>query len=53
MILFILLAAVLLAITAIMVITVGIGGGFFVILFGDVIVCIALILYLMKKILNK
>lgn len=57
MVLFMLLAIVLIILTIIVAMTIGIGGAAFIILFGDVIVCIALILWcihiLKKKITRR
>ena len=53
MILFItllMIAAILLVIT---VLTISIGGSVFIILFGDVIVCVFIILWIMKRLFRK
>lgn len=53
MILFIILSLILLFLLAFTIIAVSAGGAIFIIVFGDVIVCIILIAYLIKKIFLK
>ena len=53
MILFIILLLIVAILTAITVFAISVGGAVFVILFGDVIVCIALIVWIMKRRINK
>ena len=53
MILFTILAVTLIILTRITVLAVGAGGAIFVVLFGDVIVCIFLIVWLMKRLIDK
>ena len=53
MFLFIILALILLILIGIAVLAISIGGAGFIIIFGDVIVCIFIIIWLMKKILDK
>ncbi len=53
MILFIILLLMLVMITVITVVSISIGGVIFVILFADVIVCIAIILWLIKRRTSK
>lgn len=57
MVLFMLLTIILIILTITVALTIGIGGAAFIILFGDVIVCIALILWcihiLKKKITRR
>lgn len=53
MILFSILAVTLAVLTLFVIVTVGIGGGLFVILFGDVIVCIVFIVLMIKGILGR
>lgn len=53
MILFILLLLTLLVLTVVTALVISIGGAAGIIIFGDVIVCIAIIVWIMKKILNQ
>lgn len=53
MILFIILLLIVAILTAITVLAISVGGAVFIILFGDVIVCIALIVWIMKRRINK
>lgn len=53
MILFTILAVMLAVLTILVIVTVGIGGGLFVILFGDVIVCIVFIVLMIKGIIGR
>lgn len=53
MILFIILSLILLFLLAFTIIAVSAGGAIFIIVFGDVIVCVILIAYLIKKIFLK
>ena len=53
MILFTILLFVLAILVTLTVLAVSIGGAGFIILFGDVIVCIFIIVIVMKKIINK
>lgn len=53
MILFTILALVALFLIIFTVVAVSIGGAVFVIIFGDIIVCIAIIVWIIKKILKK
>lgn len=53
MILFITLLVTLLVLAVIVVLAIGIGGAAFIIVFGDVIVCILIIVWIMKKILKR
>ena len=53
MILFVILLLIVAILTAITVFAISVGGAVFVILFGDVIVCIALIVWFMKHRINK
>ena len=53
MILFAVLIVTLIFLIGFIVISVAIGGGLTVIIFGDVIVCIFLIVFLLKHLLNK
>lgn len=52
MILFTLLAFVLLILIVVTVVAVSIGGAAFVIIFGDVIVCIAIIMWIIKQLIK-
>lgn len=53
MILFTLLAFVLLILIVVTVVAVSIGGAAFVIIFGDVIVCIAIMMWIIKKLIKR
>lgn len=53
MILFTILALVALFLIIFTVVAVSIGGAAFIIIFGDIIVCIAIIVWIIKKILKK
>lgn len=53
MILFITLVLIVLALTALTIIALALGGTIFIVLFGDVIVCIFILLWLIKKIFFK
>ena len=53
MILFITLLITLLVLAVIVTLAVGIGGAAFIVVFGDVIVCILIIVWIMKKILKR
>ena len=53
MILFILLTIILLFLIGFIVISVAIGGGVTIIIFGDVIVCIFIIVFLLKKLISR
>ena len=53
MILFSILAIVLVLLLVIAVICISIGGTAFIVVFGDVIVCAAIIIFIMKRLLNK
>lgn len=53
MILFTILAVMLAVLTILVIVTVGIGGGLFVILFGDVVVCIVFIVLMIKGIIGR
>ena len=53
MILFIILAIIALVLVAFMVLVIGIGGGIATILFSDVIVCIAIIGFLLYKFIKR
>lgn len=53
MILFLILALVLILLIAFIVVVVGTGGAIFAIVFGDVIVCIFIIMWLIKKFISK
>lgn len=53
MILFILLLLMLLLLTVVTVFAISVGGSAFIILFGDVIVCIFIIVWIMKKLLKS
>jgi len=53
MILFITLLITLLVLAVIVALAIGIGGAAFIIVFGDVIVCILIIVWIMKKILKR
>ncbi len=50
MILFLILMLILIALIAITVVTIAAGGTIFIVIFGDVIVCIFLLIWLIKKI---
>ena len=53
MLLFAILLITLLVLALITVVTVGIGGAAFIVIFSDVIVCMAIIVFIMRKIINK
>lgn len=53
MVLFAILLITLLVLTLVTVVAVGIGGAAFIVIFSDVIVCIAFIVLIMRKIINK
>lgn len=53
MILFTILLLIVILLTVITILAVGAGGAVFVVLFGDVIVCIFLIIWLMKRHITK
>ena len=53
MILFTLLAMILIILIAFILVVVSIGGASFIVIFGDVIVCIAIIMWMIKKIVNR
>ena len=53
MVLFTILLIVLLILVAITVAAISIGGAGIIILFGDVIVCILVIIWIMKRLINK
>ena len=53
MILFIILALIVALLVTITVLAISIGGTAFIIIFGDVIVCIFIILWIMKRLFGK
>ena len=53
MILFTILLIVVLALVAIVLTAIAIGGSAFIIVFGDVIVCIIFLVWIMKKLINR
>lgn len=53
MILFTLLMIIALLLTIFVVLSIGIGGATFIIIFGDIIVCIVLIIWLITKLFKK
>ena len=53
MILFIILAVTLIVLIGIIVLTVAIGGSATIIMFGDVIVCIAILIWIINRLLKK
>lgn len=53
MILFVILLLIVAILTAITIFAISIGGAVFVVLFGDVIVCIALIVWFIKRRIKK
>lgn len=53
MILFTILALILLILTVITVVAISIGGSLVIVLFGDVIVCAAIIIWIMKKLITR
>ena len=53
MILFALLTIIALLLTIFVVLSIGIGGATFIIVFGDVIVCIVLIVWLLTKLFKR
>ena len=53
MILFTILLLMLIALSAITILTVSAGGAVFIVLFGDVIVCIFLIVWALKRLSNR
>lgn len=53
MILFMLLALIALVLITVVVTAIGIGGSAFIIIFGDVIVCIAIIIWLISRFFKK
>lgn len=53
MILFTILLLTLILLTIITVLVVSAGGAIFIVIFGDVIVCIFLIIWLMKRLISK
>ena len=53
MFLFAILSLIVLICTIVVVVAVGIGGSAFVLIFGDVIVCIVLIIWILKRRINK
>ena len=53
MVLFIILAAILLFLIAFVIVSVAIGGGITIVVFGDVIVCICIIVFILKHLISK
>lgn len=53
MILFTILVTILLTLILFAAIFIGLGGGAFIIVFGDLIVCIAIIVYIIKRLIKK
>lgn len=53
MIMFMILLLTLLTLTAITIIGISIGGSVFIVVFGDVIVCIAIIIWIMKRLFKE
>lgn len=53
MILFMILAIMLLIVTAVAILVIGIGGGAFVVVFGDLIVCVILIALIIKGLIRR
>lgn len=53
MILFMILAIMLLIVTAVAILVIGIGGGAFVVVFGDLIVCVVLIALIIKGLIRR
>lgn len=53
MIMFMTLLLTLLTLTAITIIGISIGGSVFIVVFGDVIVCVAIIIWIMKRLFKK
>lgn len=53
MILFTILTVMLIVLIGIIVLTVAIGGGATIIMFGDVIVCIAILIWIINRLLKK
>lgn len=53
MIMFMILLLTLLTLTAITIIGISIGGSVFIVVFGDVIVCIAIIIWIIKRLFRK
>lgn len=53
MILFTILLLMLILLTVITVLAISIGGSVFVVIFGDVIICIFLIVWLLKRLVTK
>lgn len=53
MFLFAILSIIAIICTIVVVVTVGIGGSAFVLIFGDVIICIVLIIWILKRMLTR
>ena len=53
MILFTILALILIILAIITIVAVSIGGSIVIVLFGDVFVCAAIIIWIMKKLISK
>lgn len=53
MILFILLLLIVIILTVVTIAVLSVAGAGFIIIFGDVIVCIAILIWIIKKIINK
>ena len=53
MILFVILLVIFLILAAIVVLGIGIGGALFIVVFGDVIVCMLILLWLMRKLFRR
>lgn len=53
MILFIILAITLMTLIAVTILAIGVGGAGFIVVFGDVIVCIAIVVFIMSLIVKR